>query len=144
MHWLQILQGCQHRPAPDCVRWPTMTSVLFEPKHQKCFCQIQGKRPSDTGHPHLQLLHRRLSDTYISSLQLVFILQKQAIRRIHNVTFGEHIIPSIIYQTTKPLKLCDIIQLQSIIFMHKARNNSQDMSKGREREGEKLKVDTEL
>lgn len=72
--------------------------------------------------PHLQLLHRSLGDTYISSLQLVFILQKQAIRRIHNVAFDEQIIPSIIYQTTKPLKLCDIIQLQSLIFMRKARN----------------------
>lgn len=48
----------------------------------------------------IQLLHRSLGDTYISSLQLVFILQKQAIRRIHNVAFGEHIMQSIIYQTT--------------------------------------------
>lgn len=60
-------------------------------------------------------------NTYKSSLEPLYILQKRAIRIIHNVSYLEHIDP--LFVKSKIIKFYDIVEFLTAQFQYKAMNN---------------------
>ena len=71
--------------------------------------------------PYLNYCVEVWGNTYQNSLQSLFILQKRAIRIIHNTGYLEH--TNSLFLQSKVLKLIDLVEFQTAVFMFKARNN---------------------
>lgn len=71
--------------------------------------------------PYLSYCAEVWGNTYRSSLQPLFRLQKRAIRIIHNVNYIEHTNP--LFIKARKIKLNEIIEFMTAQFMYKARNN---------------------
>ncbi len=72
--------------------------------------------------PYLNYCIEVWGNTYKCSLEPLFILQKRAIRIIHNASYIEHTNP--LFIQLKIIKLYDTIELMTAQFLYKARNNS--------------------
>ena len=68
-----------------------------------------------------KLLHNFLGNTYQTTLQPLFILQKKALRIITFSSYNEHSSP--LFKDLNVVKLSDIITLQLAVFMYKFHNN---------------------
>ena len=71
--------------------------------------------------PYLNYCTEVWGNTYKGSLEPLFILQKRAIRIIHNVGYREH--TNSLFVQSKITKLYDIVEFQTAQFLYKARNN---------------------
>lgn len=60
-------------------------------------------------------------NTYRTNLQDVVILQKRAIRIVHNVGYRDH--TNALFLKSKTLKLDDLIKFKTLLVMYKARHN---------------------
>lgn len=69
--------------------------------------------------PYLNYCSEIWGNTYKSTLQPLVILQKRAIRIVHNVKFREH--TNILFLKSKMLKLFDLVEFKTAQFMYKAR-----------------------
>ncbi len=70
--------------------------------------------------PYLSYCAKVWSNTYMSNIMPLFLLQKRAIRIIHEVKFGEH--TNSLFIKSGLLKLTEIRELQMLLIMFKAKN----------------------
>lgn len=70
--------------------------------------------------PYLDYCAEIWGNTYKSTLQPLCILQKRAVRIVHNVGFREH--TNLLFVKSKFLKFFDIVDLQTAQIMYKASN----------------------
>ena len=70
--------------------------------------------------PYLNYCSEVWGNTYKSSLHAITILQKRAIRIIHNVGYRDH--TNSLFLNSNLLKFMDIIEYKTAIIMYKARN----------------------
>ena len=71
--------------------------------------------------PYLNYCVEVWGNTYHNSLKSLIILQKRAIRIIHNTGYLEH--TNSLFLQSKALKLLDLVEFQKGVIMFKARNN---------------------
>jgi len=71
--------------------------------------------------PHLNCCVEVWGSTYLHLRQPLVIMQKRALRVIHNVGFRDH--TNALFLQSKLLKTQDLIEYQIAVFMFKARNS---------------------
>ena len=71
--------------------------------------------------PYLNYCAEIWGNTYKCTLQPLSVLQKRAIRIIHNTGYREHTNPS--FLKSKTLKLTDVVHFQTAQIMYRAINN---------------------
>ncbi len=71
--------------------------------------------------PYLNYCSGVWGNTYKSSIHAIIILQKRAIRIIHNAEYRDH--TNILFLNANLLKFMDIIEYKIALIMYKARNN---------------------
>lgn len=86
--------------------------------------------------PYLDYCLEVWGNTYHTNLQPLFILQKKALRIIHNVGYREH--TNALFLKSQELKFFDLVQFKTAIILFKARKNelpSEIQNLFQEREG---------
>uniref|UniRef100_A0A3Q3JDA1 Reverse transcriptase domain-containing protein n=1 Tax=Monopterus albus TaxID=43700 RepID=A0A3Q3JDA1_MONAL len=71
--------------------------------------------------PYLEYGVENWGNTYRSSLQPLYILQKRAIRVVHKMGYRDH--TNVVFIRSKLLKFFDLVEYKTAVFMYKARNN---------------------
>uniref|UniRef100_A0A3Q3IAB9 Reverse transcriptase domain-containing protein n=1 Tax=Monopterus albus TaxID=43700 RepID=A0A3Q3IAB9_MONAL len=111
--WKSHIRYIQHKIAKNI-------SILARVKH---ILDIKALRIlySSLILPYLEYGVENWGNTYKSSLQPLYILQKRAIRSVHKMGYRDHTNGAFIQ--SKLLKFFDLVGYKTAVFMYKARNN---------------------
>jgi len=103
----------------------TVQKYCSPSKSYKHILELKSLRILYTVHclflPYLNYCVEVWGSTYLHSLQPLVIMQKRALRIIHNVGFRDH--TNSLFLQSKLLKTQDLIEYQIAVFMFKARNS---------------------
>uniref|UniRef100_A0A669CTI2 Reverse transcriptase domain-containing protein n=1 Tax=Oreochromis niloticus TaxID=8128 RepID=A0A669CTI2_ORENI len=72
--------------------------------------------------PYLSYCAEVWGNTYATYIHPLYLLQKKVVRMVHNVKYREH--TNNLFIKSKLLKFEDLVKLQTLLFMCKAKNNT--------------------